>query len=96
MLKDGAWLRHARHANEMATLLETGLRKIPGVSVSHPVQSNAVFARITKPVEEKLRARGWPFSTGGVTPGDSRFMCSWDTTPEDVDGFVADLQEIIG
>ena len=80
----------------MAKLLEAGLQKIPGVSISHPVQSNAVFARISKPVEEKLRARGWQFSTGGVTPGDSRFMCSWDTTTEDVDMFVADLRESAG
>ena len=33
MLKDGAWLRHARHANEMATRLANGLRAIPGVAV---------------------------------------------------------------
>jgi len=96
MLKDGAWLRHARHANDMAKLLEAGLQKIPGVSISHPVQSNAVFARISKPVEQQMRGRGWQFSTGGVTAGDSRFMCSWDTTPEDVDAFVADLREIAG
>jgi len=96
MLKDGAWLRHARHANEMAKLLEASLRKIPGVGISHPVQSNAVFAQISKPVEEKMRGRGWQFSTGGVTAGDSRFMCSWDTTPEDVKAFVADLRELSG
>ena len=94
MLQDGAWLRHARHANEMAKLLETGLHKIPSVKISFPVQSNVVFAKIPKPAEEKLRARGWKFNTGGVTPGDSRLMCSWDTTPGDVDAFVTELQEI--
>ncbi|MEJ0090425.1 MAG: low specificity L-threonine aldolase [Limisphaerales bacterium] len=94
MLEDGAWLRHAHHANEMARLLEAGLKKIPSVKISFPVQSNAVFARIPKPVEEKLRARGWKFNTGGVTPEDSRLMCSWDTTPEDVNAFVMDLLEI--
>jgi threonine aldolase len=94
MLQDDVWLRHARHANEMATLLEAGLKKIPAVKISFPVQSNAVFARIPKPAEEKLRARGWKFNTGGVTPEDSRLMCSWDTTPEDVKAFVADLSEI--
>jgi threonine aldolase len=96
MLKDGAWLRHARHANEMAKLLAAGLQKISAVSISHPVESNAVFVKIPKPVEEKLRARGWQFSTGGVTPVDSRLMCSWDTTPEDVNALVADLREIAG
>jgi threonine aldolase len=94
MLKDGAWLRHARHANAMARRLETGLKAIPGVKICHPVQSNAVFAKIPKAAEEKVRGRGWQFYTGVITPDESRLMCSWDTTPEDVDGFVADLREL--
>jgi threonine aldolase len=94
MLEGGAWLRHAQHANEMAKRLEMGLHKIPSVKISFPVQSNVVFAKIPKPAEEKLHTRGWKFNTGGVTPGDSRLMCSWDTTPGDVDAFVTDLQEI--
>ena len=92
VLKDGAWLRHARHANAMAKLLETELQKLPGVAIAHPVDSNAVFARISKAVVEKLRERGWQFSYGGVTPGDARFMCSWDTTTADVDALVADVR----
>jgi threonine aldolase len=96
MLKDGAWLRHARHANEMAKRLETGLRKISGVSITYPVQSNSVFARIPKVAEEKLRAAGWQFYTGVITPDESRLMCSWDTTAEDVDQFIADLLAVIG
>jgi threonine aldolase len=95
VLKDGAWLRHARHANAMAKHLETGLQKIPGVGISHPVQSNAVFTKISQAAVEKLRARGWQFSFGGVTPGDARFMCSWDTTAADVDSLVADMRESV-
>jgi len=94
MLKDGAWLRHARHANEMAQRLATGLRQIPGVRISHPVQSNAVFAKIPPATEEKLHARDWHFYTGVITGDESRLMCSWDTTPDDVDAFVADLREL--
>ena len=96
MLKDGAWLRHARHANEMAKRLEAGVQKIPGVKISYPAQSNALFAKIPKSAEEKLRARGWQFYTGVITAEESRLMCSWDTTPEDVDAFVADLRELSG
>jgi threonine aldolase len=96
MLKDGAWLRHARHANEMAQRLEAGLQKISGVYVSYPVQSNGVFARIPNAAEAKLHERGWHFYTGVITGEESRLMCSWDTTTEDVDGFVEDLREIIG
>jgi threonine aldolase len=94
MLKDGAWLRHARHANEMAKRLETGLRQIAGVNISYPVQSNSVFAKFPRLAEEKLRERGWHFYTGVITPEESRLMCSWDTTPEDVDAFVADLKQL--
>ena len=93
MLKDGAWLRHAKHSNAMAKQLEAGLREIPGVTVSYPVESNGVFAKIPAAAEKKMHERGWKFYTGVVTPDESRLMCSWDSTSEDVDGFVRDLRE---
>lgn len=96
MLKDGAWLRHANHSNAMAKRLEAGLSGIPGVQVSYPVDSNGVFAKIPAAVEKKLHERGWKFYTGVVTPDESRLMCSWDTTAEDVAAFVADLRELAG
>ena len=92
ILQDGAWLRHARHANEMARRLEAGLRGIPGVEISHPIQSNAVFVKFPPPAERQLRARGWCFYTGVITPDESRLMCSWDTTTADVDALLADLR----
>jgi threonine aldolase len=94
MLKDGAWLLHARHANAMAKRLEAGLRSIASVALTHPVQSNAVFAKFPKLVEDRLRARGWQFYTGGISPGEARLMCSWDTSAEDADAFIADVNEI--
>ncbi len=96
MLKDGAWLRHAQHSNAMAQRLGKGLRGVPGVQISYPVDSNAVFARIPPAAEKRMHERGWKFYTGVVTPDDSRLMCSWDTAPEDVDAFVADLRELTG
>ena len=96
MLQDGAWLRHAQHANAMATRLAAGLRGLPQATISYPVESNAVFARIPPVAEKQMHERGWRFYTGVVTPDESRLMCSWDTTPEDVDRFVADLRELTG
>jgi threonine aldolase len=94
MLKEGAWLRHAQHSNAMAKRLEAGLRGIPGVQISYPVDSNAVFAKIPPIAEKQMHERGWKFYTGVVTPDESRLMCSWDTSPDDVDAFVADLAEL--
>jgi len=90
MLRGGAWIRHARHANEMAALLSRELSDAPGVKLLHPVQANAVFASLPPAAAAALRARGWRFydfiGSGGV-----RFMCSWDTTPEDVRAFAAEV-----
>jgi threonine aldolase len=95
MLRDGAWLRHARHANQMARRLEAGLRDVPGMHIAYPVQANAVFVKLPAAVERQLHARGWKFYTGVVTPDESRLMCSWDTTAADVDAFVADTRQLM-
>jgi len=92
MLKDGAWLRHAAHANAMARRLEKALQEWPQIKVGYPVQSNGVFAKMSPEIVQGLHDRGWKFYTGVVTPDESRLMCSWDTTPEDVDAFAADIR----
>ncbi len=95
MLEDGAWLRHAKHANAMAKRLESAIAGLPGIGIAYPVQSNAVFAHIPHEAVRAMHIRGWKFYTGVVTPDESRLMCSWDTTEEDVDGFARDLAEVV-
>ena len=43
-----------------------------------------------------MHQRGWHFYTHVGGWEESRLMCSWDTTPEDVDEFVSDLQAVLG
>jgi len=95
MLKEGAWLKHAAHANAMASLLESHLRGLPQIQVAFPVQTNAVFAAIPGPIVQALYQRGWKFYTN-VGVDYARLMCSWDTTQEDVETFAADLKELTG
>ena len=95
MLQDGAWLKHARHSNAMAERLAKAIRPLPRISISYPVQSNAVFAKIPEEVVEAMHQRGWKFYTHVGGWEESRLMCSWDTTTEDVDGFAADLKELL-
>jgi threonine aldolase len=94
MLQDGAWLRHAGHSNAMARRLEAAIRPLPGIKIAYPVESNAVFARIPDPVVDAMHQKGWKFYTHVGGWEESRLMCSWDTTSEDVDGFAADLKEL--
>jgi threonine aldolase len=95
LLREGAWLRHARHANEMAARLELALRPVPGIRIGYPVQSNAVFAKIPQNAEHAIHQRGWHFYTGIGGWEESRLMCSWDTTADDVDRFAADLKAVL-
>jgi len=93
VLKDGAWLRHAAHANACAARLEQGLRAIPGVQILFPRQANAVFARLDDRLISGLYARGWSFYDF-IAAGGCRLMCAWDTTAADVDAFLADVREL--
>jgi threonine aldolase len=92
LLAGGLWLRGAAHANAMAQRLAAGVRTVEGVQIRYPVQSNAVFARLPHEVTERLLKRH-RFYYWNEAAGDVRWMCSFDTTEEDVDGFVAALRE---
>lgn len=94
VLENGAWLRHATHANRMAELLEAGLQQIPGVEFLSQRQANAVFARLRPEVATTLRARGWRFYTF-IGSGGARFMCSWDTSAEDVNALIDDVRQLM-
>ncbi|MFF4427199.1 threonine aldolase family protein [Streptomyces sp. NPDC001549] len=86
------WLRNARHANEMAQRLAEGARSVHGVEVLYPVQGNGVFARLPHDASERLQKR-FRFYFWDEADGVVRWMCSFDTTEEDVDEFLAALKE---
>ena len=44
LLRDGLWRRNALHANRMARRLAEGAATVPGVTITQPVDANAVFA----------------------------------------------------
>ena len=90
LLGTGAWLRHAQHANAMAQRLASALAPLPGIRLLHPCEGNGVFVDLPAPAIHALHATGWHFYVFEGATG-CRLMCSWDTTTEDVDTFVADL-----
>ena len=95
LLQEGAWLRHASHANAMAKRLESALRHLPRVQIVYPVQTNSVFARIPDEIVQAMYRRGWKFYTHVGSADEARLMCSWDTTEQDVDSFAADLGDLL-
>jgi threonine aldolase len=86
LLTDELWLRCAGHANAMAARLAGALGDVPGLTITRPVQTNAVFAVLPPAVIEPLQ-REYPFYVWDEAAGEVRWMCSWDTTEEDIDAF---------
>jgi threonine aldolase len=95
LLTGDAWRRPAAHANAMANRLARAVATIEGVSITQRVQANAVFALLPPAVTEALQRR-WPFYTWDESTGEVRWMCSWDTTEEDVDAFAEDISAHLG
>lgn len=93
ILENGAWLRHAAHANAMARRLAAGLAEGTGLPALFPVQANGVFVRLPIRIEEGLRARGWLFYNF-IGAGGVRLMCGWDTAPETVDRLLDDIRDL--
>jgi threonine aldolase len=91
-LQDGLWLRLARHANAMAAHLAAGLAAIPGVRLLHPVESNEIFAAMPEPLIQDLLAAGFGlYDRGG---GEVRLVTAFNTTAEQIDGFVAAVRRL--
>jgi threonine aldolase len=88
MLAEDRWLQAATHANAMARQLEQFVRRSPGAELLYPVEANAVFVRLAPQVAQRLQQRGWITYT---VAGGTRLMCSWATTPEEVQALGADL-----
>lgn len=86
------WLANAQHANAMASRLEVGLRGIPGVTITQPVEANAVFALLPTAVTAMLQQR-FHFYTWNEVTGEVRLMANWATAPEDVDELVGAVRE---
>jgi threonine aldolase len=94
LLEDGLWLANAQNANAMARRLAEGAAALPGVRLSRPVQTNAVFATLPRPAAEALLRRQF-FYIWDEPTCEARWVTSFDTTPADVDAFLADLAQAL-
>ncbi len=93
--EDDLWEKNARHANRMAQLLYEKTRNIPQVEILQSVQSNGVFARIPKEIISCLQKEFYFYVTDELK-SEVRWMCSFDTTEDDVEAFVGLLKTEVG
>jgi threonine aldolase len=94
LLTDDLWLRCATQANAMAALLAERVGNVAGVTITRPVHANAVFATLPPDAIAALRGR-YDFYVWDEASNEVRWMCSWDTTEQDVEGFAAAVAEAV-
>jgi threonine aldolase len=94
LLTDDLWQRCAGQANAMAADLAKGLDDVAQLTITRPVETNAVFATLPAAVTEELQAE-FPFYVWDEQIGEVRWMCSWDTTEDDVDDFVSAVRSLL-
>lgn len=93
LFTDDLGLRSARHANAMASRLRSALEEriasgaISGLGFSAPTQANAVFALLDNAVADRIREK-FRFYDWDRAKGEVRWMCSFDTTEDDIARFV--------
>ena len=92
------WRRNAEHSNRMAQLLCSELQTLCHsatlpLKIMYPVQVNSVFAQLPREVWRRLQERYF-FYDWDEAADVVRWMCSFDTTEDDVRDFVAALREV--
>lgn len=93
-LENDLWLKNARQANKMAALLAENVQGINGVSITQKVEANGVFAIIPRKITSRLQDEYFFYIWDDLT-NEVRWMCSFDTTVDDVLGFSDLLKKLL-
>ena len=91
-------LENAKTANQLAAKLYAGVQEIaatnPEVRMRNRAEANAVFPELPAAVAEAVM-NDYRFYVWNQATGEVRWMCSWDTTEEDVEGILASLRKAL-
>jgi threonine aldolase len=94
LLTNDLWKRNAAHSNNMAQLLADKVKNLSGIELIGAVESNGVFARMPKELIEPLQ-KEYFFYVWDAIKSEVRWMTSWDTTEEDINGFAKTLEALL-
>lgn len=92
--EDELWKKSATHANRMARLLESEIKKIPQIQLTQHVEANGVFAIVPPHIIQPLRERFF-FYMWNEAISEVRWMASFDTTEQEIYDFTALIKELL-
>lgn len=87
------WKRNAQHANSMALRLYESVIDINKIQILFKPQANALFATLPQELIPKLQEKCF-FYVWDESLCMVRWMCSWDTTEDDLKEFVYELRQL--
>jgi threonine aldolase len=92
MLQNDLWKQLAVYTNNLAKEFEKQVAGIPGISIAHPVETNAVFLNMSTELHAKLQQHAY-FYYWNDAKEEVRLIFSFDNTIEDINRFVKLLRE---
>ncbi len=92
-LTDDLWLHNARQANRTAQRLRKAVEAL-GITVTQPTEANEVFAVLPPQIIEPLRSIFF-FYDWDESRREVRWVCSWDTTEDDIERFATTLKQLL-
>ncbi|MDR1332142.1 MAG: low specificity L-threonine aldolase [Tannerella sp.] len=93
-LHNELWRQNALHANRMAAKLVAILQQFPQVRLTQKPETNQLFFTMPPEAARKLEEKYF-FYYWNEAAYEIRFVTSWDTTDEDLDGLEVTLKEIL-
>ncbi|RYG51391.1 MAG: threonine aldolase [Chitinophagaceae bacterium] len=94
MLTDDLGLQIARYTNSLAQELAMKLKRFNQITITRPVQANAVFAILPESWIDELRTVLY-FHRWNDTIHEVRLICSFDLNSTDIDRFVASIEKLV-
>jgi len=89
------WRKNAEHANRMAQLLKDLISEIPQIRIVYPVEANGIFAKVPRHAIAEIQKRYF-FYVWSEEDSVVRWMCSFDTTEDDVNQFARFVSRAVG
>ena len=92
-ITDGLWLRNAIHANDMARKLSEKLSKINSFELTYPTESNEIFIKMPKNIQDHLNNEGYSAIPDDMFDGSVRFVTAWNTNLNDIENLINTIKE---
>ena len=101
-LDNNLWLELAKSSNAMAAKLSAFFESVPYVKLHHRPDANMIFADMPRKLHHHFFKAGAKYylRNGSLNGNEDelitgRFVCSWSTTEEDINAFIAAAQKVI-